>query len=110
MERNNSNSIENLMRSPESVITDAGNQFYQFQYFDIDTIKNLVPTANLKTLEDYIINKNYYNEDTSKVIERIKKSKPMVFGEYNNLIERLKSPTLTKEEFLKILKDSKNLI
>jgi hypothetical protein len=112
MEKYNSNSIEILMKSPKSVITDAGNQFFQFKYFSIDEIKELIKKHGLKTLEDYLINNgmDYYKEDPSNIIKRINEFNPKVIGEYNNLIERLKSPTLTKEEFLNILEDSKNLI
>jgi len=104
--------MKELMKSPESVVTDALNQFFQFKYFEIDEIKDLIKKHGLKTLEDYLINKSkdYYGEDPNVTIENIKEFKPTVFIEYNNLIERLKSPTLTKDEFLQILEEARNLI
>lgn len=112
MEKNNSNSIEILMKSPKSVVTDAGNQFFQFKYFSIDEIRELIKKHGLKTLEDYLISNgmDYYKEDPAILIEKIKEFKPTVFGEYNDLIKRLKSPTLTNVEYIQILEDSKNLI
>ena len=103
--------MNELMKSPEGIIKDALNQFFQFKYFNIDEIKDLIKKHGLSTLEDYLISnsKDYYGEDPSMIIENIKKFKPTVFVEYNNLIERLKSPTLTKDEFLQILEEARNL-
>jgi len=112
MEKYNSNSIEKLLKSPRSVITDAINQFNQFKYFSGDEIRALIKKYGVKTLEDYLVNNgmDYYKEDPIIIIKKIREFKPTVFSEYNNLIEKLKSPTLSTEEYLQILEEAKKLI
>jgi len=106
MEKYNSNSIEKLLKSPRSVITDAINQFNQFKYFSGDEIRALIKKYGVKTLEDYLVNNgmDYYKEDPIIIIKKIREFKPTV------LIEKLKSPTLSTEEYLQILEEAKKLI
>jgi len=113
--KNNSNETEKKDRSSnelktdsDHIIVDACNQFSWFELYkkrSLEEIKQVILEANLKTLEGYLTKK--FGDMHQNVIEKVRQYNPDVFDEYNTLINSLKSPNLTHEEFVEILEKSK---
>ncbi len=88
--------IEGFM-SIRSVINDSANQLMAFKFFDdITEIRKYIAEAKLKTLEEY----------TNKKKIELEKIKPGVCEKYNDLVNQLKNPDLTYENFQKITKEA----
>jgi len=99
-----------LKKDSEHIIVDACNQFTWFELYkkrNIEEIKQVILEANLKTLEGYLTEK--FGDIHQTIIEKVKQDNPGVFHKYNSLIERLKSPNLNYEEYLKILEESREI-
>lgn len=100
------------------LIEDTRNQFFALEFLEkqkiaIDKIVNSwIPRAieknELKTLEDFIL--KYDNKHIVKITEGFLKINPNIFKEYNELIEGLKNPKLTIEEFKEIMIKEKILL
>ena len=99
--------------SPESIIKDALNQFWQFNlikgFVSFDSLKtDWIPRGELLSLENYILIK--YGPNDVKIREIINNFSPDVFIKYDSLIEELKSKELTSIRFSQILEESMSLV
>ena len=99
--------------SPESIIKDALNQFWQFNliksFITFDDLKNeWIPLGKLVSLKEYISRK--YGENDVKIIEIINNFNPEIFEKYDLLIDELKSPGLESKRVSEILNESMMLI
>jgi|GEM_PF-4601141 len=100
------------------LIEDTRNQFFALEFLEkqkiaIDKIVNswiprTIEKNELKTLEDFIL--KYDNKHIVKITEGFLKINPNIFKEYNELIEGLKNPKLTIEEFKEIMIKEKILL
>jgi len=99
-----------LKKDAEHIIVDACNQFAWFLLYKkrgLEEIKQVISEANLKTLEGYLAEK--FGDAHQDIVEKVRQHNPNVFHEYNNLIQSLKNPDLTHQEFLEILDKSKDI-
>lgn len=95
------------------IVIDSFNQFMQFYFFkekNIDFIKNLIKNENLKSFREYILYKFKDEKIVNVIIDDINHDNPDLMNEYNLLIEKLNSDSLTKENFILILNKQNELL
>jgi hypothetical protein len=99
-----------FLESPEGILNEARSQFFPIYVLlndNFDQIKNLIKSMNLKSFEDYTLDK--HKDNGSQIIKEVEKTNPDVFIKYNEIIEKLKDPDLSEDEFFEAIEHSYDL-